>query len=917
MIAFLTLVVLIAALIVVGRIAVISSRLRMLEEQLGRALKRIADLESLPSGAAETPRKAPPQILKYPDLAEAQASLPGTGADVTSAPLAASSEPRMEPKSSPVPLPQSSRTKEEWEALIGGKLLNRIGALALILGVGFFLQYAFVNNWITQPLRVLIGFVVGALLLVGAARTAARGFQIFSQGLVGSGIAVLYLSVYASFNYYHLVSQGVAFLFMAAVTVVTFTQAFRYDSVVVALLGWLGGFLTPFLLSTGEVNPGALFTYLALLDAGLLIIAWKKDAWMSIEPLSLAGTYLLFSLWVDGDYTSADFALALLFLGLFWGMFHAVHMLRLVRGISTYRGFRLALAIVHVLIAYGLLYRIVDVTRPDWRGATTLIFALLYMATAAVAWRRSERGETFLHATLSAIALMVLATVIEFAGLAIISWWAAEALLLVWIGVQLRVRLVWYSAFALFLLALLTLLGTPGAIVFLDIHGFTPLWNQRAFTFGLLAAAIAGANAIMRRGEGSALESLRRLLHYQWWFLVLVLLGAETNDLFRHLIDSSFGAREESLKFIRILAISSVWALYGFTLCWSAVRKRVPALFHAALATLGVSVVTGLFGGLVFIPIQEFTPVANFRALAFAILAGSTAFAAFSYGRSARLEKNPVILELLHYAWCALVFILITVETNDYYGRAAYFAGTDDHVRFMRLMMLPAVWTLCSLPLARLGLGTKLRPLTYSGLSILILASCVAGLRGLSFEPVSTFQVVANERFFIILLVIAGCALARRFLRGRTSLFGSLEEARSVLQVLLVVLVLVLLTGEIWDAFAHDIAGISPGGPQGANSDELSRLINLRQLAISSAWLLYSIILMAAGLWRRMRSLRVEAMVLFGVSILKIFIYDLSFLDTLYRIFSFLALGVILLAVSYLYQRYGSIILGSAAPPAA
>jgi len=94
------------------------------------------------------------------------------------------------------------------------------------------------------------------------------------------------------------------------------------------------------------------------------------------------------------------------------------------------------------------------------------------------------------------------------------------------------------------------------------------------------------------------------------------------------------------------------------------------------------------------------------------------------------------------------------------------------------------------------------------------------------------------------------------------------------------------------------------------NATEITRLENLQQLALSGVWLLYSIVLMVVGIWRWMATLRIMAIILFGVAIAKIFIYDLSFLETLYRIFSFIGLGVILLVVSYLYQRYKAVILG-------
>jgi uncharacterized membrane protein len=123
-----------------------------------------------------------------------------------------------------------------------------------------------------------------------------------------------------------------------------------------------------------------------------------------------------------------------------------------------------------------------------------------------------------------------------------------------------------------------------------------------------------------------------------------------------------------------------------------------------------------------------------------------------------------------------------------------------------------------------------------------------------------------------------------------------------------VVLVLILVTGETKDYFekAKSILG------ERSNSIERSRLNSLQQLSLSGVWLLYSIVLMVAGIWRRRRGIRIASMVLFGFTILKIFIYDLSFLETLYRIFSFVGLGVILLAVSYLYQKYKDVILGEA-----
>ncbi len=120
-------------------------------------------------------------------------------------------------------------------------------------------------------------------------------------------------------------------------------------------------------------------------------------------------------------------------------------------------------------------------------------------------------------------------------------------------------------------------------------------------------------------------------------------------------------------------------------------------------------------------------------------------------------------------------------------------------------------------------------------------------------------------------------------------------------------LLLVLLTGETRDMFERAIS-VAGGSDVQGQYGEVTRLENLEQLSLSGVWLLFSIGVMTFGIWRRTRILRHTAIVLFGFTILKIFIYDLSFLDTLYRIVSFVALGLILLAVSYLYQRYRAII---------
>jgi uncharacterized membrane protein len=780
----------ITLLIVLARLSTIVTRLNDLESSVRKAMSLVAELDQkfLQIGRkAEEPahEKEEPQRKPAPsERLDFSRAIPGPAPAVVAPPPVAMNRAALpEVPASPAPPPKNFRTKEEWEALIGGKLLNRVGALALILGVGFFLQYAFANDLIPEPVRVLIGVAAGALSLVGAARSASRGFQVFAQGLVGAGIAILYLSVYASFNFYHLVSQPYAFVFMSAVTVITFTQAFRYDSIIVALLGWLGGFLTPYLLSTGEVNPVGLFTYLAVMDLGLLVIVWKKDAWVSIEPLGMAGTYLFYLLWLLKDYSGAQFGTALVFLTLFWAMFHAVHLARIARNIPTYQELRLPLASAHGLVVYLLLYDVVKTAHGEWRGGATLVLALLYLVTALFAIRRPGAERFFLQSVLSAIVLIVVATGIEFKGLTIVAYWSVEALALICAGVYWRLRPVWYSGLALYVLTLLTLILTDGSLVYSSQGPFTVILNQRAFTFALLAFTLALSIPLLRQTEDPNLRTIQAALHVGWCVVVFTLITVETNDLYTSLLLTARGSAAESLS-------------------------------------------------------------------------------------------------------------------------------------FLRFMILPAVWGVYSLPLILGGVRINVRPVLYPGLWILIVAGCLAGIRGLDYQPIVLFKPVLNERTLVLLLVITIIAFSGRLLSSREKASDWLHEINGALQIMIVLLFLVLLTGETWDYFSMEISRLAGTFTGGEISAEVTRLENLRQLFLSGGWLVFSVLLMAIGLWRRNRIQRIEAIVMFGVSILKIFVYDLSFLDTLYRIFSFIGLGVILLVVSYMYQRYRMIILGPGEPQA-
>ncbi len=669
-----------------------------------------------------------------------------------------------------------SRTREEWEALIGGKLFNRIGALALFIGIGYFLKYAFDNNWISETARVLIGAAIGFACLAGGYRTNTRGFQVFAQGLGGAGIAILYLAVYAAFNFYQLVPQWVAFVLMAIVTVIAFANGLFYDSLAEAILGWAGGFLTPVLLSTGHSNEIGLFTYIVLLDAGMLAMVWKKERWWVLEPLTFVGTWILYVAWSNQYYTEADLGITVLFATLFWLLFLLLDYFRssgkeergiLVQIVPAFNAF------VYFLVVYDL----VNKDHHAWMGLITLAVGLVYFLfylgrQRGGAGSRQENVRT----VLTAVAFVVAATSIQLYDFNTVMAWSVEAAALIWIG---------------------------------------------------------------RIGES---------------------------------------------KYLNVAGLS----LFG-------------------LAVLKLLFLTQ--GALLYFPIAEFSPVLNHRALAFAVVSLALGFAGFQ-ADNWKGERNDFSSNILHSAWCGMLFILVTAETNDYFRFHSLHLTSllADQMGFYRILSFSVFWISLSIPFIWTGLRRKLIAPVIAALVVTVFAFLFAIIRGMAFDPVENFRPVLNIRTTVLLLVGTGLLLQTQMIQRRPEVFVWLGEIVKVIQVGMMIIIFVLLTGETRDYFEKGIVDLSRGTY--TDSAEVSRLSNLQQLMLSGVWLVYSVALMSAGIWRKYRGMRFAAFALFGVTILKIFLYDLSFLETLYRLFSFIALGLILLGVSWAYQRYKDVIFG-------
>ena len=175
---------------------------------------------------------------------------------------------------------------------MGVKLFAWIGGFVLFLGIVFLVKYSFENNLITPAMRVTIGTVLGLGLIATGWLTATRRYRVSGQSLCATGVLVLYGNIFAAHVFYHLIELAPAFVSMAVVTAGAFFLAVRMNAQVIVVLGLLGGFLTPVLLSTGVDNPTALFGYIAVLNVGVAAVALRKR-WDYLVMLAAAGTALI------------------------------------------------------------------------------------------------------------------------------------------------------------------------------------------------------------------------------------------------------------------------------------------------------------------------------------------------------------------------------------------------------------------------------------------------------------------------------------------------------------------------------------------------------------------------------------------------------------------------------------------------
>jgi uncharacterized membrane protein len=802
-----------------------------------------------------------------------------------------------------------SKDGNDLESRIGGSWFNRIGVLAIFLGVAFFLKYAVDNEWIGPTGRVLIGAAIGIAFVLGGERLRKR-YASYAYGLTGGGIAVLYATIwFASFQHYGLLGPRMAFVYMAAVTALASLLAARYSALPIAVLGLIGGFLTPVLLSIGVDNETGLFSYIALLDAGVLALAYSKH-WRSLNYLSFIATILMFAAWMERWYGPEKLWTTIFFLTLFFMIFALLAVLYNVVNRRPTLWLDLAMVFANALLYFGTSYRLLNEHERYTRmlGGFAVLVAAFYLLLGYITYRR-DREDKLLVFTFLGLGFLfsVLAVPIQFEQHWITMGWAIEGAVMTWIGLRANDRTSRYGALVVFLIAI-------SHWVISDVHDFgyvspghfVPLLNRRALSCAVLIASLA-TSALLYKRYGEELEeksSFAGLLILAANSLAIGLLTIDANDYFEQ--SKALASGRDHMMSVgnsKALTLTALWTLYGAgTLFVGVTRKLKPLRFLGLLLLAGASVKV-LAVDLRYYDASWHTLILNQTFLAFALIVAALTFAAWLYARKLEPgdEEREIVLPLMIGIANALAIVAMSAEVWGHFTRvkAELTGGEIDRIENTKQFVLSALWTIYGAVTLFIGINRGRRALRIGALLLLLLTTVKVLMVDLPYYDAGWHTLVINQTFAAFALLVFVFAFSASWFSH--SEFVDDDERSSLVPVLVAsanTLALIALSAEALGYYAAKIrAGL-------ATADALIDLHLAQRLSLSLVWAVYGGVMLAIGMNRRSKLLRIMALGLLGLTILKVFLFDLSSLEKLYRIISFIVLGLILLAVSFLYQRY-------------
>lgn len=393
----------------------------------------------------------------------------------------------------------------DLEKFIGENLINKIGILILVLGISYFVKYAIDKDWINEPARIGIGILSGALIM-GIAHKLRKKYAAFSSVFVAGAIAVFYFTIGIAFHSYHLFGQTTAFIIMVLITAFSALISLSYNRKELAVLSLFDGFAVPFMISTGQGNYVVLFTHILILNIGILALAYHKK-WGIINILSFVFTVILYGAWLfkDIDEKIPHYLGALVFGFVFYLVFIGINIINNVRTKGLFSPIELSILTSNTFLFYGAGIMILELYNPEIKGIFTAGLGLLNLTYASFLFKKFGLDKTAVYLLIGiTLTFITLAVPIQFKGNFITLFWAAEAVILMWLAQKSKITYYRFASIIVHFLMIGSLLMDwnqiyPSAVV-LNI-----VFNKICLT-GIFAVASLYAVYFLLKNEEEKLE---------------------------------------------------------------------------------------------------------------------------------------------------------------------------------------------------------------------------------------------------------------------------------------------------------------------------------------------------------------------------------------------------------------------------
>ncbi|MFC2147758.1 DUF2339 domain-containing protein [Bacteroidota bacterium] len=685
---------------------------------------------------------------------------------------------------------QKSKINFDWEKFIGENLINKIGIAILIIGVGIGAKFSIENDLISPLTRIILGYLIG-LGLLGVGMKLKAKFANFSAVLVSGAMAILYFMTYVAYSLYDLFPQTVTFLLMVLFTVFIIIAALNYNKQIIAHIGLVGAYAVPFLLGDDAENIAVLFSYMSIINGGILVLAFKKY-WKGLYFSSFVLTWLIFASWYASEYqTEEHFVVALCFLSLFFIIFYGTFLAFKLQQKEKFEITDILLLLANSFIFYGIGYGILarHETGSQFLGVFTIFNGILHFAVSAYIYKQKLNDKNLLYFISGLVLVFItIAIPVQLDGNWVTLLWVGEAALLFWIGRTKQIPVYENISYPLMLLAVISIFQDWSTAYNFNMFytggtKMTPLLNVNFLSSLLFIAAFSYITVLNSNKKYVSSLITKKELQQLVSFLIPAVLLSTIYFAFRLEIGNYFDQLFANSK----LTMNDYEEFYNYDL------RNFKTIWIINYSLLFLSVLS-------FVNIKKFKN----RQLGLINLALST------FAISIFLTQGLYVLSELRESY-------LEQSLSAYYQIGAFNVA----------------------------------------------------IRYISFA------------FVAITLISSYTYIRKEFMK---------VNFKMAFDLLFHISILWIVTSEL------------------INLMDLSGSSQTYKLGISILWGIYSLMLIALGIWKHKKYLRIGAIALFSITLMKLFFYDISQLDTISKTIVFLSLGILLLIISFLYNKFKHII---------